>query len=194
MMMSNLSDFAKLIKQAKEERQSQEILEKQRISREVTPLLSDLFVVVSDAKKANPLCEVVPQKHTSEIPTQASAQPTSSEINFNNIVVKLQKDIASLQRQINSKPPLPTYGYSSAGSGEVRILRMDDVNAQGIEQDSILSYDLRNNKFGVYQSYDKIFSNIIEKQTVINVDMSYTVIGYLKIKNTLYVKGNLGIR
>lgn len=99
---------------------------------------------------------------------------------------KLQEEFAFLKRAVASA--------NHSGGGEVRLLNLDDVNTDNINQDAILAFDSQSRSLNFYQPHDKVFSNVISKPTVINEDMSYIVLSYLKIHNTLHVKGNLGIR
>ena len=53
---------------------------------------------------------------------------------------QLQKEIASLKKYVDSKNTVPQVS-STAGSGEVRVLRMDDVDKSNLADGSMMIYD-----------------------------------------------------
>lgn len=197
--MSNVSEFAKLMNKALAEKTAR--LEEDRVRKEleVAPLLTELFQVVAKSKNiASRNDQDNPRYIKEEISIGSSSLPKESiqddpsEKSFTKILNKLQSEIANLQRQINTRQNIQS-GWGTSGSGEVRVLRMDDVNTDNLEQDASLTYNSTDKMLHFTQPYDKVFSNVINKPTIINEDMSYVVIGYLKVHNTLYIKGNLGI-
>lgn len=169
-------------------------------------MLSELFTTISKAKvieskrtnliaKVDELAEN--QLTDEDLDDKLAELETNTEKKLSNVINKLQNDIALMKRQMASIPSSSS-GYGGGGSGEVRILRMDDIDLSGLTDSGYMSYNASTNKIEFTRIldtiYDQVFSNIINKPTTINEDMSYTVLSYLKIKDTLHIKGNLGIR
>jgi len=74
-----------------------------------------------------------------------------AEVDKRDIPVKisneqLQRDIAALKKYVDSKNIIPQIS-ATAGSGEVRILRMDDINISAIQDNRMLVWDTGQKKF-----------------------------------------------
>lgn len=156
--MSNLNSFAELIRKGKEDKRLKDIQEQEQKLAKNTPLLTDLFKTVAQAKKIEEKRHAVVAKvdeleanqvtseEIDELVTEKLEEISSTaEKKLLAVVKKLQDDIANLKRHVDSKP---TYSGGSSGSGEVRILRMDDV-VKGItpEDGSVLTWNSTLNKF-----------------------------------------------
>jgi len=181
--MSNLSSFAELVLKASEEKKSRLLEEKKRREEEFAPLLSELFSNVisakttgkiTDAKEApllaelksiitNPsarvelsddavkLIEKIEEKAV-DIKSLNKDSTTVAEKQFLVIFNKLQADFQTLKKYVDGKTNSGSYG-GSAGSGEVRILRMDDMvkGIVPIEGDTLI-WSSALNKFELKQS------------------------------------------
>lgn len=200
--MSNLNSFAELMKQAAEEKSVREESDRLRKEKEVTPLLSELFKTVAKAKNINHgVTQNRPESHQIEeqlVTTQKQNKTIQSdsneERNFTKILNRLQSDIANLQRQLVSRPTYSS-GWGSSGGGEVRVLRMDDVIRETPVDADLMIWDSLLNKFvfGSQSSLLSVTHNVINKETTILADTSYSVIGYLHLKAPLIIHGNVKI-
>ncbi len=155
--MSNLQSFAELIRKGQEDKKHREFLEEQRKKATVAPLLSDLFKTVSTAKKITEKRAQVVDKLDELEANQVSEEDikeivdssldkvvSTTEKKLENMVKKLQEDIANLKRHVDSRPTNIMGG--TAGSGEVRILRMDDIDLRGLAHGKVMTYDAALNK------------------------------------------------
>lgn len=148
--MSNLNSFAELIRKGKEDKRLKDLQEQKQVIEKNTPLLGDLFKTVASAKKivekrAAVLDKVdeleanqVTQEDIEELVTEKlETIESAAEKKLMSVVKKLQEDIANLKRHVDSKP---SYSAVTAGSGEVRILRMDDIvkGAKPTEGDTLV--------------------------------------------------------
>lgn len=143
--MSKLNTFAELIAEAKRQKQREEELLKEKKQREIAPLLSDMFKTVEKAKiesdKTTAIKKEVVElvkKLESDVENVREPVETASndEVNtntspgeekrFERLLKQLQNDFATLKRNVDSIPR--NVGISTAGSGEVRIARMDDIS------------------------------------------------------------------
>jgi hypothetical protein len=155
--MTNLSSFAELMKRATEEKRLREEAEAERKVREVAPLLSELFETVAKGKEkaieipgkdkilqlVTDLEEKVEEIQTKvDDPTQAE-DVTLTEKKFLKLFNRLQADFQALKKHVESRP---VYG-SGGGSGEVRILRMDDLDSSGLQDGASLVWSASLNKF-----------------------------------------------
>lgn len=169
--MSDLGSFAELIKKANEEKRQRQLTEVERKSKEVAPLLSELFSSVAKAKevrketvqKEAPLLSELqsvlfnPEKFkqekveknqkivdlvteleqkaaivqetidTTDIDIKIDAAITEADKRFLKLFNRLQADLQTLKRHIDSKPATIIQQGGTSGGGEVRILRMDDI-------------------------------------------------------------------
>lgn len=169
--MSDLGSFAELIKKANEEKRQRQLAEVERKSKEVAPLLSELFSSVAKAKevrketvqKEAPLLAELqaalldPEKFKQEkvekkqkivdlvteleqkaavvqetidapdIDVKIDAAIAEADKRFLKLFNRLQADLQTLKRHIDSKPATVIQQGGSGGGGEVRILRMDDI-------------------------------------------------------------------
>jgi hypothetical protein len=120
-------------------------------------LLSDLFKTVSTAKKITEKRAQVVDKLDELEANQVSEEDikeivdssldkvvSTTEKKLENMVKKLQEDIANLKRHVDSRPTNIMGG--TAGSGEVRILRMDDIDLRGLAHGKVMTYDAVLNK------------------------------------------------
>lgn len=188
--MSNLSNFADLIKQANEEKRIRELKESERKEKEVAPLLSELFASVSKAKEAkqernaieepllkelqsalsdpvkfrsenqekkNKIVELVTelenkasviQNKIVEPDKDSKSSVTDLEKKFLKLFNRLQNDFQTLKKYVDSRPVSSGVYGSTSGSGEVRILRMDDIekNITPVDGD-VLVWSSTLNKF-----------------------------------------------
>lgn len=155
--MSNLNSFAELIRKGKEDKRLKDLQEQERKKAEFTPLLGDLFKTVSNAKiveqkrqnvvsKVDELeAKIVTQDEVTELVSEKLDQlADTSEKKLVQIVKKLQDDITNLKKQISVKST-PNV-FSGAGSGEVRVLRMDDVDKTGLQDGAVMTYSATLNK------------------------------------------------
>lgn len=171
--MSDLGSFAELIKQANEDKRQRQLAEAERKSKEVAPLLSELFSSVAKAKevkkeaavKAAPLlaqlqsaladpekvknekqekrqkivdlvveleqkAAVVQEENlgTVDIDVKIDTALAEADKRFLKLFNRLQNDLQTLKRHVDSKPATIIQGGGSSGGGEVRILRMDDMD------------------------------------------------------------------
>lgn len=69
----------------------------------------------------------------------------SIEKQFASLVTKLQGEISTLKKHIDSKHNRTVMG--SSGSGEVRILRMDDVDKSNLQDGAVMVWDSTQGKF-----------------------------------------------
>ena len=156
--MSDLNSFAELIRKGKEEKRLKDIQEQERTIAKNAPLLSDLFKTVSNAKRIEEKRQAVvakvdeleanqvTQEDIDELVTEKIEQvSTEAEKKLAAIVKKLQEDITNLKRHVDSKPSYTM--AASGGSGEVRILRMDDVVRGTPQNGAVLTWDSTLNKF-----------------------------------------------
>lgn len=138
--MSDLKSFAELIAAGKEAKRHKDLTESIRTQKELAPLLGELFKSVSVAKRIeekrqNVIHEVdelkanqITQTDISELLSEkieGFESEAETEKMFTKIVKQLQADIVNLKNMVSN---VPTYSAGgTAGSGEVRILRMDDI-------------------------------------------------------------------
>jgi hypothetical protein len=207
-MPDNLSSFTELMKKAAADKAVREEAERARKEQEVVPLLSELFQTVAKAKqvphKNAPITHqivpesIIPEKTTQPIKNETNAPESvlldRQEKQFVDILNKLQKQIGELQKRVDNRPTIaPSWGTS--GSGEVRILRMDDVIRETPDNNDLMVWDSSINKF-TFQPPNNLLTvtkNVISEETVIPVDTSYQIINYLNLKSTLIVHGNVKI-
>jgi vacuolar-type H+-ATPase subunit I/STV1 len=156
--MADLNSFAELIRKGKEDKRLKELREQERKKAEFTPLLTELFKTVSSAKvveqkrqnvvsKVDELeAKIISQDEVQELVSEKLDNlSTKSEEKLANIVKKLQGDIANLKKQLDAKPNVAS-GFGGAGSGEVRILRMDDLDKSGLVDGAVMTYSAALNK------------------------------------------------
>jgi vacuolar-type H+-ATPase subunit I/STV1 len=156
--MADLNSFAELIRRGKEDKRLKELQEQERKKAEFSPLLTELFKTVSTAKvteqkRANVVTKVdeleakiISQDEVQELVSEkVSALADTSEKKLVSVVKKLQDDIANLKKQLDAKPNVAS-GFGGAGSGEVRILRMDDLDKTGLVDGAIMTYSAALNK------------------------------------------------
>lgn len=156
--MADLSSFAELIRKGKEAARQKELEEAARKDAEFRPLLSDLFSTVAKAKIVEEKRKVVVQKVDELVANQITEDDveelvteklgtiaTDSEKKLAAVVKKLQADIANLKQHIDSTARSNS-GWSGGGGGEVRILRMDDIDLSGIADGKVLAYSKSLNK------------------------------------------------
>ena len=144
--MSNLQSFAEVMRLASEDKKRRSAEEDLRRKTEVAPLLSELFAAVSKAKTPNNLTPTptpapieavlaLPVEKISELVQSvekkattilAKVAPDAQEKRFLALFKRLQDDFQTLKGYVESKSSSYSGGMTS-GSGEVRILRMDDV-------------------------------------------------------------------
>lgn len=155
--MADLNSFAELIRKGKEDKKLKDLQEQERKKAEFVPLLGDLFKTVSKAKiveqkrqnvvsKVDELeAKIITQDEVTELVTEKLDQlADTSEKKLVQIVQRLQDDITNLKKQISSKST-PNI-FAGAGSGEVRVLRMDDVDKTGLQDGAVMTYSATLNK------------------------------------------------
>jgi hypothetical protein len=183
--MSNLSNFADLMKQATEDKK---IREAEKLAK-TAPLLSELFATISKGKevsketsikeapllaelqsalldpekfknekedKRNKIVQLVTELEVkaAEIQTKIDTPisvpkevTTDLEKKFLKLFNRLQNDFQTLKKHVeNTRNSGSTFGGSS-GSGEVRILRMDDVVKTKPVNGDVLVWDSALNMF-----------------------------------------------
>ena len=155
--MSNLSSFAELIKEAAEDKKRRKLVEDNRKNKEVVPLLAELFSAVAKAKapiEPEPVKPVVKVKKPAtveittppkEVEVESKVKVPESEPKLLNLFNRLQADFQTLKKYVESKSG--SYSGGSGGSGEVRILRMDDVVKETPVDGSVMTWDSTLNKF-----------------------------------------------
>ena len=156
--MADLNSFAELIRKGKEDKRLKDLREQERKKAEFSPLLTELFKTVSTAKVIEQKRQNVVSKVDeleAKIITQDEVQDlvsekldnlsTKSEEKLANVVKKLQSDISNLKKQLDAKPNVAS-GFGGAGSGEVRILRMDDLDKTGLVDGAVMTYSAALNK------------------------------------------------
>ena len=156
--MADLNSFAELIRKGKEDKRLKELQEQERKKSEFGPLLGELFKTVSTAKvveqkRANVVSKVdeleakiISQDEVQELVSEkVSALADTSEKKLVSVVKKLQDDIANLKKQLDAKPNVAS-GFGGAGSGEVHILRMDDLDKSGLVDGAVMTYSAALNK------------------------------------------------
>lgn len=155
--MADLNSFAELIRKGKEDKRLKDLQEQERKKAEFSPLLGDLFKTVSNAKiveqkrqnvvsKVDELeAKIISHDEVTELVTEKLDQlADTSEKKLVQIVRQLQDDISNLKKQIVSKST-PNV-FAGAGSGEVRVLRMDDVDKTGLQDGAVMTYSATLNK------------------------------------------------
>lgn len=196
--MSNLNSFAELIRKGKEDAALKAKQESVRREAEVAPLLSELFKTVSKAKlieeKRATVLDKVDQLEASQI-TQDDVTDivsekldkvsTDTEKKLLAVVKKLQDDISALKRHVDSSRSVS--GWGSTGGGEVKILRMDDIDLSNIGDGKVLMYDAAKNKmvFATIQSTPSIPADSVTVDTELVTVNSETVTATLNNETTL---------
>ena len=162
--MNNLGSFADLMQKAVEDKQRRIAEETSRRNLEVVPLLSELFTAVKKAKlkkespSIKPSAELPPK--TSEdviaeliVDTEEQAKtilakvaPDEQEKRFLALFKRLQDDFQTLKQHVERKTSSYSGGGTS-GSGEVRILRMDDVDTKNLADGFTMVWDESSKKF-----------------------------------------------
>jgi hypothetical protein len=155
--MADLNSFAELIRRGKEDKRLKDLQEQERKKSEFGPMLGELFKTVSKAKvveqkrqnvvdKVDELeAKLITQGTVEEILTEKlDALTDNSEKKLVRIVKQLQDDISNLKKQIVAKSTPNMLG--TAGSGEVRVLRMDDVDKSGLKDGAVMTYSAALNK------------------------------------------------
>lgn len=151
--MADLNLFAELIRKGKEDKRLKYLQEQERKKAEISPLLGDLFKTVSKAKiveqKRHNIVSKVDELEAKlitqdEITEKLDVLADESEKKLIGIVKKLQDDITNLKKQLDSKPA--TNVFTGGGSGEVRVLRMDDVDKAGLQDGAVMTYSASLNK------------------------------------------------
>jgi len=155
--MADLNAFAELIRKGKEDKLKKEVQEQERKKAEFVPLLSELFSTVSKAKvveqkrqnvvsKVDELeSKIITQDEVTELVSEKlDLLANTSEKKLVQIVQKLQDDILNLKKQISTKSTSNI--FAGAGSGEVRVLRMDDVDKSGLADGAVMTYSATLNK------------------------------------------------
>lgn len=153
--MADLSSFAELIRKGKEEALLKKQQESAAKEAEVVPLLGDLFKTVAKAKQIEEKRKAVVQK-VDELEANQVTEDDIQEIVSDKItevatetekklaaaVKKLQDDIAKLKRHVDSRPTTV-----SSGSGEVKILRMDDIDVSNLSNGRMIVWNSEAKKF-----------------------------------------------
>lgn len=151
--MTNLSSFAQLMKEAAEEKKRREEAEAERKLKEVTPLLSELFSTVAKGKeKASELpgkdqiIKLVTEleEKIEEAPKVVEKEDSTEEKKLVKMFNRLQSDFQALKKHVETKT---SGGYGSSGGGEVKILRMDDVDPSGLQDGATMVWSATLNKF-----------------------------------------------
>jgi len=155
--MTNLASFAELMKQAAADKSARAIAEEHRKKTEVAPLLSDLFKTVSASKKItekraqviDKIDELEANQVTEEdvselVDSRVDKLASDTEKKLLAMVKKLQDDITNLKRHVDSKPSAA--GWGGGGGGEVKILRMDDIDLSNLAHGKVMTYDATLNK------------------------------------------------
>ncbi len=155
--MADLNAFAELIRKGKEDKLKKDLQEQERKKKELAPFLGELFTTVSKAKvveqkRQNVVNEIdeikakiVTQETVEELLSEKLDDLTDiSEKKLVDVVKKLQSDISNLKKQIDSKQNSNV--FSGSGSGEVKVLRMDDVDKTGLRDGAVMTYSAALNK------------------------------------------------
>lgn len=155
--MADLNSFAELIRKGKEDKRLRELQEQERKKAEFGPLLTELFKTVKTAKvteqkrqnvvsKVDELeAKIITQDEVQDLVSEKiDALSNNSEKKIAGVVKKLQDDIANLKKQLDAKQS--TNVFAGTGSGEVRVLRMDDVDKSGLVDGAVMTYSAALNK------------------------------------------------
>ncbi len=128
------------------------------------PLLQELQDALSDpekfkqekVEKKNKIVDLITElenkAHDIRVKVDAPELPnkevvTDLEKKFLKLFNRLQNDFQTLKKYIEAKSTQSPIGFGGAGSGEVRILRMDDVVKEVPVNGSVLTWDATLNKF-----------------------------------------------
>lgn len=157
--MSDLSSFAEVIQKAIHAKQVAADVENAATINKNVPLLSELFASVAKAKVNQKVKPSLPDKAiVEEIPQIIKPDNVGDSKNFKDLenkllktFNKLQTDFQNLKKYVEAKSSR-SVPSSSSGSGEVRILRMDDVDPTGLVDGSILQWNSTLNKFVLVSS------------------------------------------
>ena len=175
--MSNLVSFAELVLKGTEEKKLRLEEDNLRKISEVAPLLSELFSSVSKSKilsdevvvKEIPLIKelkavfsktkkdtkkVLIETETANTPaiknevTPTLNKDSDSEKKFLKLFSKLQTDFQNFKKYVETRiNNSGGYPSSTSGSGEVRVLRMDDVDTSNLKNGSLMVWDTSSTKF-----------------------------------------------
>lgn len=142
-----LDDFAAIIKKATEAKKlkaesANTVLEAKKAPR--SDLNGAVVPTYQEPAKIAPQPVLEPSSDTEEdIQTLDPKIYGNIEKKFLKMFNRLQNDFQTLKKTVAQQP----VGFGGAGSGEVRILRMDDVDARNIVDNSVLVYDAATKKF-----------------------------------------------
>lgn len=194
--MSDLNSFTELIKRGVEDKHLREEKELSRKIEENIPLLSELFKTVANAKQK----VVEPVRISPEVTKAPQIDTKTIELmdtigKFEGVLKRLQNDFVMLSRSVTEIGNRSRVSHSTAGSGEVRILRMDDVVRETPNPNDVMVWDESINKFAFISqaSMLSVTQNVINEETIIPDDTSYQVISYLHLKAPLILHGNVKI-
>ena len=154
-----LSELFATISKGKEARQETLVKE--------APLLAELQSALADPEKfkaekqdkRDKIVELVTELEEKaatiqtkvDVPKSEHSQPvvTDLEKKFLKLFNRLQNDFQTLKKYVESRPQVQPSGgvFGSSGSGEVRILRMDDINISAIQDNRMLVWDTDQKKF-----------------------------------------------
>ena len=156
--MSDLSSFAEVIQKALHAKQAAADDETAATINKNVPLLSELFATVAKAKTKQKIKPAIQEKiNVVEIPQIEASDKNESKAfkDLENKLLKtfnkLQADFQNLKKYVEGKSSSRSVPVTSGG-GEVRILRMDDVDPTGLVDGSTLQWNATLNKFVLVSS------------------------------------------
>lgn len=151
--MSELKEFADLIKRGAEEKKRQLAHEQKQKIETNAPLLAELFKTVSDAKKVKPV-EVAEQPLAETKPAIDVYESAAVEKKFLKLFNRLQNDFQTLKQSVATDRSSMQSAVSSmiSSGGSVKILDNDDVEftkLSDVTENCILVFDAVKKKFVV---------------------------------------------
>ena len=117
--MNKLNAFAELIAEGKRQKLLEEAQKNGKHLKPPHTPITERFKLVENTSK--PTQNVEPKAVDSTV-------TTNDEKRFERLLKQLQNDFATLKRHVDSIPRNTGYTNVTAGSGEVRIARMDDIS------------------------------------------------------------------
>lgn len=154
-----------------------------------SPLLEELQAALSNPKKFREEVKESKQKviatvekieqHAERIQEKLTSEnsPVISDLEkkFLKLFNRLQNDFQTLKKYVEARPPAGQ-SFGGGGSGEVRILRMDDINVSDIAENRMLVWNSTQKKFRFVDV--PIESNLGKATLVTSVDYTPTVNDY----------------
>lgn len=156
-MSNKLQSLAEILKQGVADKKAREAVELERKRIEGERSLGDLFktvkaakdeAVAKDVEKIVKIVDAIKQVEQEEGASEqeATQPPAPEEAAILKVIKQLQNDFKMLKAQVDSKATVSPLGFGGAGSGEVRITRMDDVDGLPSDGESLV-WSAAENKF-----------------------------------------------